>query len=331
MLKDVCTPNAVEYNYGLAAFKCILAFCIVFLHFGCGEHPHAPSWSVPAFMIVSFYLMKSLWQKPSWHTLSARLARLACPFFIWGIFYWIANGLFTGEFSLRALFWQLVVGHTVCMPLYFLFLLMLFTELLFTVFKAIKQASVRRALFLSLATLCCIIQYSGVNATLCTMLGERIPEMLYPIGRIAELLPAALIGLILSNGKVRALSAAHERLTGFSGCLIASLGIILSNTTPIPKGFLYQGIPILLEASGTTLIFLSCNKLLLKIPTTCHYLQMLSSVMLGVYCLHWLIGFFMLKICGLSSGIRLTFVVYAVATVCSIALSKFSLARKVVC
>ena len=128
------------------------------------------------------------------------------------------------------------------------------------------------------------------------MLFDGLPyEIMYPMGRIAEMIPYAVIGLGLAYYKVY--DSCWNTVTKV-GCMLlgmCSLELVLRHLELNDLGFGYSGVTLMFASIIIFTIFywLPLSKLSGKILTLIQYI---SSHTLGIYCMHMMIGRGMVKI-----------------------------------
>ena len=134
-----------NYNIGFCVLRIVLSFCVVLIHFGVQEEVpfllnSIKSLAVPAFMIISFYLNKSIFICNRGGCYK-RIKRLIIPYLLWPVIYFICyffiDRIFHLNYSsnLSALLWQLALGSSINPPLWFLAVLILLTVFFFSIFK----------------------------------------------------------------------------------------------------------------------------------------------------------------------------------------------------
>lgn len=199
-----------KINYGFSLLKLLLAFEVVLGHF-CNwkEYNTLFLWpfkelvslAVPCFMIMSFYLATKSFLVRDDNKYKTRLYRLVMPQIGWAIIYWIVllvldvvfkSGIHVG---ISNLLWQLFTGHdTVLNPsMWYQIEIILITIVFYNLFKRLNN----KGGYISIVVLmlaCYALQYSGINLMLFKDLRF---ELKYPLGRIAEMIPYAVIGITL--------------------------------------------------------------------------------------------------------------------------------------
>lgn len=281
-----------SYNWGIAVLKIVAAYWVVCNHFG--AHP-AWSWmcgyAVPVFMMLAFMLGRRLWESNEPSILVERVKRLAIPFVAWSLLYWCVS-ILTGGGGIKALIGQLVFGHTVCVPLYFYVLLIWFTVLIWFAKKAVLSERSRWSVGFAILIGCLMLQYSGMNVSLIGGMPAFLSSGRFPLGRIAELLPAAIVGLVLSK-------FISEERTKVCWGVLAMLGVIAFIASFFFKGWLcpsdgfyYQGLHLLLGSTGLVVSAVSLGKGV-RLPEGCSSaIKFIAEPLMGVYCVHMFVGRF---------------------------------------
>lgn len=290
-----------KYNYGIGILKIIMCFEVVLCHFWSpNDIPFYlfPFWrlrymAVPVFMIVSFYLCGCIFIGGSAEKLNTRMKRLAFPYFAWGIIYYVFLCVFQAltksdrSVYLKDLVWQLFLGSSpVLIPPFWYQADLIFLTLLFWILLHMcKKKKEWQILIVWVLAICALfLQYSGINYAIFSRFGS---EVKYPIGRIAEMIPLAAIGITLSNQKLMNLLCKNKIL---STIIIMEI-VVLSRFAVVEMefSFAYGGLKIM---AGALLIFLLVMFLPLdELPAVCKKsIQFLSRYSFGVFCMHFGIG-----------------------------------------
>jgi len=264
------------------ALKFIASFVVVCCHFEHGYfHVSIPyrEIAVPIFCFFSMFVSNLNSSFDSSGVLFRRVARLLWPFWGWGFIYSVV-ALLSGSFTASQFVCQMLVGHSFCQPLYFLFLIILYTVIVYLIEKWARN-SFRRIIIivLSLCVVMLLLQYSAVNYRLFSKLPVQYG---IPLGRMAELLPAALFGYLFAKIYKRFDCQPVYLAVGMS-MVVAAIGLKklgLNN----PSGFMYSGLPLLLSSCGMCVAISSIH---------CKSLVKLSSLFKTsscIYYVHVLVG-----------------------------------------
>lgn len=199
------------FNYGLAIARIVFCFIVICCHsYGTGGVfdaivlPLKPM-AVPVFFSISFFLLSpSLKTGQGIANFPQRIKRLAAPFLFWGIVFGIpvlakeaissesiSQGLRTGV--LRVVF-QLLCGHSYDRPLWFLFDMMLFSLSAHGLAKSVRSKKVLLLILFFGAGLSFWLCQTEFNFYVWNRFRD---EIRYPLGRLCECLPYAILGLIL--------------------------------------------------------------------------------------------------------------------------------------
>lgn len=169
----------------LRVFAC---FGVVSLHFGLGMS--CAAMAVPIFMALSIFRGGALFENGDVSALRERIVRLYKPFFFWGLVYFAAYSIVNHELNMHIWGLQMLLGAPVCPALYFIFLLAIFTVLLFQLCRSRWKVPMGIALALS----CFALRYNGWNYAVF----KNCPfDVRMVLGRFVELLPSALAGMFL--------------------------------------------------------------------------------------------------------------------------------------
>ena len=300
----------MKFNWGIAVLKFIAAYCVVCNHFG--AHPMwcwVCDYAVPVFMMLAFMLGRRLWESREFVLLYERLKRLTIPFVVWSLLYWLVSIADRGV-SVRSLLGQLVFGHTVCVPLYFYVLLIWFTVGVWLVGYIVRNEQMRWTLSVVVLIGCLYLQYSGLNERIVYCLPDAIFAGRYPLGRVVELLPAALVGLGLSRISSMDFVVKHSRITALLCTIAFGLSYFCRLYFSPPGGFHYHGVHLLLGSVGLVgLAYLLGREIKCSVAVE-SVIRMLSVPLMGVYCVHMLVGRFVPYV---ERGAVKSFIVFSVS------------------
>ena len=299
--------NINKYNIGIALLKIIMCFEVVFVHTKNFAHISNANFiikllynfafsAVPIFMILSFVFTDFKEIANDKNKFKKRLVRLLLPQILWTIIYFIIYKLLDYKYSVGLIhsnsdfLYQLFLGHAYNQTLWFqidliaLTLVFGFVFWLFDEKKAIKIS-------IMLGILSLFLQYSFINSRLFDNIIFKTDYLkdyiTYPIGRFFEMVPFAVLGLLISYFKI------FERLLKYkwfiiSNSIIGILFLSIFNIFSSIPGYGYQGIKLifmslLLVIAFYLIPFKSTENILIK------FIIQISKRTMGVYFAHRLI------------------------------------------
>lgn len=271
--------GSAPFYPGVETLRLLGAMAVVWAHYGKFSMP-VVKFAVPCFVAISFFFGWRTIESKSPERLLKNVARLAIPFFAWGVVsYLVALALGTKS-GIAPLLWQLTLGHATCMPLYYLLDMAAIMAALFAFRRFLPvHAFWSVAGFLVLA--CLALQYSGLNYK---AFGGLPFEAAFPLGRIAELLPAAVAGCAIAAGvpRGRGSFAAGAALSS------AAVATLLCGWLAVEKQvqFGYAGLALFVGSAGFVLMgtaFATQNPVLRRIRSV-------SAATAGVYFIHTIVG-----------------------------------------
>lgn len=255
-----------EYHYGLALLRIWMCFEVVCYHFFNSDVVlHNPIlkvikiWgyiAVPVFMIMSFAMTDMAATARSKEKVKKRFYRLLVPHIFWTAAYYLIYLLLDKTKGLKLehgftdALWQLFLGHSINETLWFQFDLIVMTVIFLAVFRFHKRAAL--SISLLLAYLAVASQYFGINGSLFrdvswpkTICGTYFSKsyVIYPIGRFAEMVPFAVIGIFLCHYKIFA-KIKDRKIETCIGSVLALLLVYKGNlfNTLDSTGWGYQGL-----------------------------------------------------------------------------------------
>lgn len=250
---------------------------------------------VPVFMVLSFFLMHDFFENMDKTAIKRRIYRVLWPQIGWTFIYaivLIASELISGvrlNIRLQDVILQLLTGHSPVIneSMWYQVVLLIITLLFIAAFALLgkKRAAYVLGIF---ALISLIMQYSGLNNMI---YGNMMHEFKYPLGRIAEMLPCAYCGYILSYYPVK--KALKEKKIVFIPIVVLILiaTVFAKEHIHDVEGFGYAGICMLMTAVSVVILFFT-------IPTELitgrlrDALLFASKYTLGIYCMHRLIALF---------------------------------------
>lgn len=262
--------------------RVILIFLVVNLHIRFITYGKSNSleqyvyYTVPLFMVLSFFLMGKYFLKEKWDFKSvlARLKRLLLPLIFWSLVGFITH---SDLLNVNNLFLQLISGGVVNLPLYYLDLLIVFT--LFFWFTTYIPVRFRFFVYLIIIILATYLEFSKVNYQVFSPMLETIKKC---YGRVAELIKYASIGLIFAV----LVSRIKLKITFFVLAIVAYVINILTINIYQPPGFNFSGVQIITRSIFVFSLALSLSqlqfgKMINKI------IEVLGKYSYGVYLFHF--------------------------------------------
>lgn len=308
-MTTIRNSDMAERNEGIALLRPILTFSVIMVHFWNSNNKMLSnvlndfiSLSVPVFMLISFFLTESVFSFLSKEKFIRRIRRLGWPYVFWGGANWVAlivtEKIFNMEIidGFHSLFWQILTGHAyhVNTPLWYIAVLLWISLFFFAIFSIFKRKAV--IIIHVIGSCALILQYSCLNYLL---FNNCIFELRYPLGRIAEMFPYAVLGYDLSYfnffdwiklSEIRCIKFKYGTL-----CLFIILVFFCRDYHV--SGFGYAGFFKIIKALSLLAFFylLDFKKFPKKIMVILHVLE---AHTLGVYCLHYVVGNVLLVIIG---------------------------------
>ncbi|MCR5097714.1 MAG: acyltransferase [Lachnospiraceae bacterium] len=321
-----------EINYGICMMRLIYGVLIVCFHFHAswdyypGPYIFLREMPVAIFLLIAFYLGEPVLVGDNREKKLARMKRLFVPYLFWGVISWIFNLVMEiilnleDRVTLSDLFWQVATGcvEKVNPPMYFLWLAMLFTLFFIILFKVMDMRVV--AVLLMIASFVCLwIEYDG-RATI--FFRTLRYEIMYSAGRIYELIPFAIFGIVIAMTHLVDQLKKHRALW----C------ILLTIVVPILLYFrdpLFPRTEQTLAFSGSALFVVSPIIFLWmmilpfeKLPKVVkRFIETLSSYSMGVISIHWPLGMFInmayKNLTGTEKTLTMCFIIYLVSWIIS--------------
>lgn len=248
---------------------------------------------VPVFMLMSFFFVEHTLREGKKNKIAARMKRLFVPYVAWALIYF---ALYCTLDVLRIthnapvitwikqLGWQLFLGSAPSLnpPLWFQFDIMLLTLFFAVLLKLVKRNASTVIALIAIAAL--VMQYSGMNYKL---FGHLPYEAKYPLGRAAEMLFYACLGLLAARHKCL------EHLHGIGAVIVCVAALRFVTKYDVfaasVTGFMYQGLKL---TACAVLLFVSFYLLPMAwLPSAIRKtISFLARYSMGVYCIHMLIG-----------------------------------------
>lgn len=278
--------NNKEFNFGIALLKLLMAFEVVLNHFWndtssffLAPFNYLKPYAVPVFMIISIYFSTNCILSLNTEVLKRRITRLYIPFILWPIilfpiFYFVKN------IAVKDLLMQLLFGHSYLTVLWFQFVLIIITILLYCLCYYAKNSKTQDVLLIVILVLSLVFQFTGLNYSIFSKLPY---ELSYPFGRICEMIPSMFLGFIMCK---------HNLMKNKYVFIILLLLTIACLLLPNIKGFGNSNLGIHFESALIVYIFYNArieNLFVQKILKSLNY----SS---SIYYLHQPIGYLLIDI-----------------------------------
>ncbi len=216
--------------------------------------------AAPVFMLISFSLSDMEKMVSDKEKIKGRFYRLLVPHLFWSMVYFLIflalDVIFHSGFlnGVTDLFWQLLLGHSINQTLWFQIDLIWLTALFCVIFSFLKNKGPYIACT-GLFILAMILQYTGINGHMfdgvqwpATVWGGYFDPfyVTYPIGRVMEVLPIAVIGIFLHRFRIL------ERLKKHGLAVSIVMVVFFAATIPLlkmpaPDGYGYSGISTILQ------------------------------------------------------------------------------------
>lgn len=294
------TEKAKTINVGWAFLRIWMSFGVVLVHYWYQQGPICKGlWifhktdmlAVPVFMLLTFVLNEKTITSGTTGNVIHRFYRLVLPYIAWAIIYWgiyslceisIGGELVNGLHDLK---WQLLLGSADNLnpPMWYQWDLIVLTAFFCVLCRGAKHRNniVIHALFW--ISLC--LQYANINGKL---FQSYCHEIMYPLGRICEMIPYACVGIIISRLEWL------DRLKNNAPkviiiCSVTCLFLIYFEVFTTPNGYAYQGLSKLVLAICLVVVFylLPFGNLPKKVQKG---ILFISKYSMGIYCCHFLIG-----------------------------------------
>lgn len=290
------------YQYGFAILKIWMPFEVILCHFWLAQenmplhHQFFSSFiflAVPLFMMMSFYLFSKKLMNVNGTIMRKRLARLWIPFAAWAVIYFLFDVVVQAICKIpmyngvEDLLWQLVGGSSfyVCHPMWYQAVLIFLTILFGLIFYFMpKNVAMACSMLLGMAAF--FLQYSGVNFDWFCNFRDEIK---YPLGRICEMIPYAVLGILLGYSRIFDRIKTH-RITISVLCIgLMVLVYQFPVFAPVGKSFAYAGMQwfVLSTALFIVAIVFPWEKLPGLVKSV---IRTISAYSFGIYCLHLGVG-----------------------------------------
>lgn len=295
-----------DQNYGLSLLKILMSFEVVLCHFwGSTNFMLLKPFSilrptaVMTFMFTAFLLTGNAIMNINIPKIKIRLLRLISMNVLWTLIYAVffkaeaflfGVGQFAGkgvQQLFKSVIFQLLMGSPLNPPMWFQFDLVSITIIFFVVFFVFQyDVAFNACIVLGLTAL--FFQYSGINFML---FGNLRYELKYSLGRLCEMIPVAVLGIIFAKYNIMHKLSQHcgKTIVFCTIALIIMKYLGLINASP-KDNFMYSGLSLLVCGILITTVF---YVLPLKEYLFGHIKLIISKIARftpGCYCIHIMVG-----------------------------------------
>ena len=324
-LENEKNPKA-SFNYGLSLLRVLFCFEVILLHCWDGQMNnivqkgfyYLEGIAVPVFMTLSFFLCRKSIESRNVLIIKNRIKRLVWPHIGWSFLYYfgclLVNALFNKNAppSIFDLGWQLLLGHSKNLnpPMWYLVDLIILSIVCFFVYYYSRNENIYICILSFLFLFSLFLQYSGINY----MLNDNLRyEMKYPIGRITEMIPYMVMGLIISRFRIFELFKTRKTYAVIIMTILLIVSLLLVGKEKT-NGYGYKGLAKII----VTFIILNFayNTPFYKLPLWVkRIIRFLSKYTLGVYCLHRLMSIVLFNIFSINSE-KTSFIMCVMIYIC---------------
>ena len=331
------TRRVIENKcYGFEMVRVLMCFGVVLCHFWRTPSRYAlinhleilKHVAVPVFMMISFYLVSRNFFDVRLDTVKKRMFRLIWPHVVWTVVYWVIYYKFE-RVAPADLFWQFFTGHSprVNATMWFQINMIILSALFFGVFYVLKSQKAMIAIVF-FAAVAVVFLYSGLNNRL---FGDLRYELAYSIGRVAEMMPYAVLGVCFAYVDVKKYLLKHRVLS--LSVAVALWLLIVWTEKRVPFGIVgvgYANAYILLK--GLVIFVVGMLFPLSNLPGMVKkVLDVTTRYTLGIYCIHRLVEWALFtmplgnKLCDIlgvgNRSFTICVVLYVVCYLCSALIS----------
>ena len=291
-------------NLGLQVLRLFLCLWIVIIHCSIIKKAHKKysdkGFHVPTFILMSFYFFYRTLFKRSISKIISRFQRLIIPYIIWPIIiFFLYRFLYqclnlriaSDNLKINDIYLQLLIGSRYHGVFWFQFNL-IFLSLFFVIISLIFKIYFLN-IFKIFGALSLYFQISEINYRVFRNFNSLFSKN---IGSLFELLPIAVVGLIL--GSKRLLLKIEQSTFIFYFFMVFSIYILFEyDIFIIKQGFRYSN--ILLNLFGSLSLFMTFGSLPFKQTEKCKLLIVLNNITKftgGIYYIHPIIRDFLRKI-----------------------------------
>ncbi len=311
-----------NYNYSIGLLKIFFSFVVITCHYWLSTRggealclsnfiekcfSSIRSSAVPVFFIISFLLTTKLFHSPDFSNTTKRFFRLFYPSIMWGLIYFVSYWIidvFIGQFifsseiiekhkiPLTDLLWQIALGSDRYLnpALWYMYDLIIVMFLFLAIFRFQRKYALEILSILGISSL--FLQYTGLNFKVISPLRY---EMCDTLGRIVEMIPYAIIGLVIGL-KVNNLTAFVDKSRIIKIAVVFTIFIVFYLLISVLRGhysaagFYYQGIKLITISSLVFFFVYKFVNIERYFPFFKGPIRFLAKYSLGVYCLHFAVG-----------------------------------------
>ena len=225
------------------------------------------------------------------------------------------------ECIFQPLIWQIFTGHSELLnpTMWFQTTLFIITILFYTVFYSQKSTNKSILICSIFAIISLFAVVTGINFK---VFGNLRYELKYPLGRTFEMIPIATLGLVISHYKLFETINNHKKyyICLFSGLVICAF--ILTRKNIFTRYDFGYGNPSLIVAAIAVVGLFSLIDLK-NIPLYIKkFINNMSQYSLGVYCIHRLIGKYLIMFLNSQNIIIDGFILCIIIYILSVMLCK---------
>lgn len=286
-----------KYHYNISLLRPILCFGVVCVHFWNGDKSDMVNkllaCCAPVFFIISFFFFQNNFINDNIKRIKQRIIRLSVPQIGWAVVYFVMMNIVfivrnpENIIPIKDMVGQILTGHFYNPTMWFQTDLIIITLLFYLINQVCKRRTLVFAIISCFIPLAFLSQYSGLNFSLFSQLKSTIS---YPLGRVCEMLPYAVIGLLFSAFYRKS----EIKTVGLSWFFIVIL-LLSTKKIAMPSGFHYQGFYLFFISFFvfSTSFLIPFEKFPVKVLSI---IKFVSRYTLGIYCSHRLIAFFLIRL-----------------------------------
>ncbi len=300
-----------KYNYGFALLRIWMCFEVILVHFkDWGDLTFKDlNWfdrvlfqyeryAVPIFMILSFVLIDIERLANSNQKIRQRFYRLLEPHFFWAFIYYFTYRLLSiknkgdVDYNIKDLLWQLVLGHSINQTEWFQIELIALTALFVVIFQKLKYKRAVKALYIMLFV-ALILEYSGINGSLFDRVvwkdGFRSDYLIYPVGRFVEMMPYAIVGVLVFYYQILDKIVGFRVKTILFSCIAICVLLNFKLFPNVGKSYNYAGLTPLVISCLTIFMFF-CIPFEMFPDFVKNSIKFVSQYTMAIYYIHRMVG-----------------------------------------
>jgi hypothetical protein len=283
-----------EYNLGVNILRVFLSFSVIMDHLynkaKLKKYFYILYYHIPTFFLISFFFTYNTLISYNITKIKLRFERLIIPYIYWSIIGFILKIIYyklnvNKKCSLKEFVQHLICGHILNVPLWYLVILILTTQLFLIINFIFKNNSL--FIFHTLIIICYILQYSGINYYFITKYLTKHAKLTF--GRFIESIPNEITGYTFAYLKIIEKLRYFRLKTmffSFSILIIITKYNIFDNI----KTFKYGGIRLNIASSCIFILFSLLPIEKLKNKSILKYINHITSYTGGVFYMHYLVG-----------------------------------------